>query len=263
MALREWQRPLSSNGREIKWDKSYLGCFHDDDVNCKHEVPSFFAIRGPGWKFQAPGPAFQVWAKMDGDGFKDHLGACSEVSIAFPGTKGAKDFIENDLRPATQAFTDTSYRQLYRNIDAIISDVRGLHCYTEASPNYRRIVAAGTSLGAGLAQLAAFANNPDGSDRIQKVFAFNPSPDTGITIVERADPGRLRKNSENLEIDRVREKGEDLSFWEKAAKKLHLTWTPQSFDPPDNKPCKPLVRTVWLAEQSEESDELSLHRAIN
>ena len=253
-AVKQWERPKNKSGQKIGWTKEYLTCFHKDDAKCQNEAPSsFWAVFGPGSKPGAPGPAFQVWAKMDGDGFNNDFGGCSEVALIFPGTLGAKDW-QNNFRVGYDFVGDSSYHQLYRNIDAIISDVSALPCYTLANSRYRRIVAAGTSLGAGLAQFAAFANNPDSPDRIQKVFAFNPSPETGITIVKKAHPDRLTQNLEKLEIDRVRVAGEDLSYWEQFLQKIGVTWRPNSFDPLDDTPCKPLVRDVRIPASSKSKD---------
>lgn len=114
------------------------------------------------------------------------------------------DWIEN-LDPVTGYFADDHYRQLRRNIDAIIKKITTLDCYRRAKTR-PQIVSVGHSLGGGLAQLAALANNP-ARPRIAKIFAFDPSPITGASYVQKAV---LAQNAEGLEIDRIYQSGEVL-----------------------------------------------------
>ena len=60
-----------------------------------------------------------------------------------------------------------------------------------------------------MAQLAALANNPDRPAQIEKVFAFESSPETGGGLVEEAI---LKRNSQRLEIDRVGQVGDASSY---------------------------------------------------
>ena len=190
--LRAWQYQFGSDG--------YLDCYDKSDSDCQA------ALRGADrWTFATSGgPTFHVWART---GFPQRAkAACSEVSIAFRGTTGSlADWLSN-LRsvPLVGSHIDDEYRQLRRNIDAIIRKITTLDCYRKAG--HPQIVSVGHSLGGGLAQLAALANSRKGP-RITKVFAFDPSPVTGYDLV---DKNVLAQNAGSLEIDRIYQSGEVL-----------------------------------------------------
>ena len=180
--LRPWRYQFGHEG--------YLTCF-ESDPECGD------AIGRDRWTFAiGTGPAFQVWARTRYP-YKEGA-ACSEVSIAFRGTTlSMSDWLAN-LDPVTGYLADDHYRQLRRNIDAIIKKITTLDCYRRAR-NRPQIVSVGHSLGGGLAQMAALANNPS-RPRIAKVFAFDPSPVTGASYVDKSV---LAQNVAGLEIDRV------------------------------------------------------------
>ena len=71
-----------------------------------------------------------------------------------------------------------------------------------------QLVAAGHSLGGGLAQHLAYSL-PLGGPRVARVYAFDPSPVTGWSTVDR---GLRARNAQGLEIDRVFEHGEILAY---------------------------------------------------
>lgn len=210
--LRAWQYQFGSEG--------YLRCFDPSDADCQKELGAWtFGVGG--------GPAFDVWARTH----FPHVAnaACNEVSIAFRGTAGgAADWLSN-FDPVTHYFADDYYLQLRRNINAIIRKIRNLDCYKRAA-RHPRIVSTGHSLGGGLAQFAALANNPAGP-RIAKVFAFDSSPVTGSA---RIDKRTLSQNAEGLEIDRIYQTGEIL-----AKVRRYYEQFPKS-----SSSCNPLVRTV-------------------
>jgi pimeloyl-ACP methyl ester carboxylesterase len=138
------------------------------------------------------------------------------------------DWISNAGRFASPY--DDYYHQLRRNIDGILTRIKGLDCYRRASSK-PRIVSTGHSLGGGLAQFAALANKPNGSARISKVFAFDPSPVTGAHLIK----AEIRsQNAEGLTIDRIYQDGEILSYARRAIQEY----------PPAGSLCNPIVRTV-------------------
>jgi hypothetical protein len=192
--LRAWRYEFGREG--------YLECF-EADPDCLEAIKKDrYVKRIPG------GPAFHVWART---GFPQKRGAaCREVSIAFRGTDPTKGFWSGladgiaDVDPVSGYVTDTHYRQLRRNIDAIINKITRLPCYRGTTGT--QIVSVGHSLGAGLSQLAALANNPK-RHQIAKVFAFDPTSVTGASYVK--EDIRV-ENAEHLIIDRIYQSGEFL-----------------------------------------------------
>jgi len=211
--LQSWQYQFGSEG--------YLTCF-ESDPECLQKIRKdrfTFAIGG--------GPAFHVWARTRAT--QKAGAACSEVSIAFRGsTPAAADWISN-AASVTGYVADDYYRQLRRNIDAIIKKITTLDCYRSART---QIVSVGHSLGAGLAQFSALANNPK-RPRISKVFAFDPSPVTGASYVDAG----VRAQNANVEVDIIYQNKEALeqlrSIPQKARALLRMT-----------EPARPCVRTV-------------------
>lgn len=191
--LRPWQYQFGSEG--------YLRCYGRSDNSC-YSWNDWLKL-GPGG-----GLAFHVWARTGFPRKKDGS-ACSEVSIAFRGTDpyARADWIADADQLAGYVY-DTHYRQLRRNIDAILQRITSLDCYRLAKLGKRtpQIVSVGHSLGAGLAQMAGIAN-----PQIVKVFAFDSSPITGASYFK--DP---TKNGKTLTIDRIYQNNEILQIAQKA-----------------------------------------------
>jgi pimeloyl-ACP methyl ester carboxylesterase len=214
--LKAWQYQFGSD--------TYLTCYDPSDTKCQKEYSESWRWRIGG------GPAFHVWARTRYP-HNDH-DACSEVSIAFRGTVGSSgpDWISN-FNPVAGYVADDHFYQLRRNIDAIIKKIAGMDCYRRArrSP---QIVSVGHSLGGGLAQFAALANDPKGP-RIAKVFAFDSTPVTSAGAIDR----NIRsQNAEGLTIDRFRQTGEVLSKYLAPVERFEF--------PRSSSRCNPLVRTV-------------------
>lgn len=229
--LRAWQYQFGSD--------RYLRCFDEADTYCQQQLGWTLPIGG--------GPAFQVWARTRYPHRKHD--ACSEVSIAFRGTTGfVPDWITN-ADVVTHYFADDYYVQLQRNVDAVIRKITQLDCYKRARQK-PQIVSVGHSLGGGLAQFAALANKPT-DPRIAKVFAFNSSPFTGASLIERTT---LSNNAAQLEIDRIYQSGEVLENIRKVSDKLEL----RSTFPRSSSPCRPRVRTVRF-DAFEAPNSIGLH----
>jgi pimeloyl-ACP methyl ester carboxylesterase len=200
--------------------EDYITCLDAADPDCKNAIEN-----EDRWKRRlSDGPAFQVWSRS-----ASRAGArCSEVSIAFRGTMGSAADWTTNVRWLTGGLFDDYYRQLRRNIDTIMNRVASLPCHP--ANGRAQIVAVGHSLGGGLAQFAALATRK-GKARIVKVFAFDSSPVTGISLLEKST---IDGNAERLQIDRVYQNGEALQ----AAR----SWA-QEYPKADSS-CRPFVRTV-------------------
>lgn len=134
------------------------------------------------------GLALQVWRRND----------CKEAVIAFRGSESRDlgDWVSNLRWFVVSRYFD-QYDQVRRDINAILKKIAQSGCVPP------RIIATGHSLGGGLAQHAAYADG-----RINYVYAFDPSPVTGILDV----PWDTRaKTIERFGTDRVYESGEILS----------------------------------------------------
>jgi pimeloyl-ACP methyl ester carboxylesterase len=91
---------------------------------------------------------------------------------------------------------------------------------SEADKPPVQIVAVGHSLGGGLAQYFAYAlPNEEGIPRVSRVYAFDPSPVTGESLVPSE---LLEHNAKDLEINRIFEHGEILSYVRLLSEKMHL-----------------------------------------
>ena len=223
--MRGWSYQFGSEG--------YIQCLHDKDEAYAEDEACKRALPGKVRRFfgSFTGPAFNVWAH------KRRRASCSEVSVVFRGTAGGLDFLSN-FRRGTDWFADEGYLQLQRNVDAIIARVANLRCYRKETT---QVVSVGHSLGAGLAELTAFSqrSNP----RIAKVFAFNPSSETGFDLIDRnVLDANVKSNDERagLEVDIVYHPGEALE---------QVREVDQQF--PLRERCNPLVRTVRFDVNSE------------
>lgn len=219
-------------------------CFDPKDEDCKRLVRKD--------RQHLAGPTFQVWARVDLTPQPSTLfgllgPTCAEFSIAFEGTRenSRMDWLSNGRFFGTERLfhLDSSYTWLHRNINAIIRTIAAQPCYRVSSPPL--IVSVGHSLGGGLAVHAALANDPN-KPRIEKVFAFEPSPETGADLVEQKT---LMSNRKGLEIDRVDHLGEassKLEGWAQWARTIN--WNSEEFYPPAGNRCndKLLVRKVHV-----------------
>jgi pimeloyl-ACP methyl ester carboxylesterase len=220
--LRNRARSLLRGWRYQFGSEAYLKCL-DSDSHCLKQMQT-----EDRWKLAiSKGPAFHVWAHMRGS--QTPSGGCSEVSIAFRGTTGAKSDWASNFHQVSKYVVDDYYRQLRRNYVPIMKRIAALPCYSET-----QIVSVGHSLGAGLAQMHALAhpaNRPE-LPRVAKVFAFNPSGVTGADLLDRR---AMLQSAKGLEIDRVFQNGEVLTVFRK---------TDQQFPASSLPGCDPFVRTV-------------------
>lgn len=162
------------------------------------------------------GLEFNVWRRMQG-------GQCREAVIAFRGTdkKDKGDWISNFrwLYRVNPKFDQ--YAQVQTHITKIVARVKKNGCAGAI------FAATGHSLGGGLAQQAAYA---DESGSIRYVYGFDPSPVTGFFDVSAMV---LKKSTIGLGVDRAYEQGEILALPRLIIENIY---------PPA--PCNPRVRTV-------------------
>jgi hypothetical protein len=204
-----WADDILKDEFKKRYGKQSYESLNDDNRKEWDRIRTSTVDAVEGWKLQtlpnykASRPVLQVWAHMTPAG-QGYLGACDEISIVFRSTADRQDIL-TDL-----GLHDYDYSPLKENIRALIKNITKLNCYTFADPhNPPPIVSVGTSLGGGLAQLAALSNDPyPPNPRIEKVFAFNTSNDIHIGLVAKKT---REENRKGLEIDRVRYYGEFIS----------------------------------------------------
>jgi hypothetical protein len=173
------------------------------------------ALEAAGW---SPWPDFPDRTLQDEIG-KSHLRvdvwrnpASGEVAVAFGGTvaKSLQDW-EANLRWFIP-WHDDEYTKLVKLVGPKFVEE---FIKRKQEPgweflNHATIYATGHSLGGGLAQQFAYSLPIDpGVPRVAHVFAFDPSPVTGYTSVNKV----IRTaNRQELKIDRVYERGEILAI---------------------------------------------------
>jgi pimeloyl-ACP methyl ester carboxylesterase len=135
-----------------------------------------------------------------------------EIVVAFGGTVATslKDWQAN-LRWFIP-YHDDQYTKLVKEVEPqfVAEFLRRKQAADGMWLDQAKIYSTGHSLGAGLAQEFAYALpiNPD-VPRVTKVFAFDPSPVTGYTSVDKS----LRDaNRQDLSIDRIYERREILAI---------------------------------------------------
>ena len=125
------------------------------------------------------------------------------VAIAFRGTDGGNSDIWSTLHWLTRWIPFT-----YDQYDLVRTIAPELVKRVKAHENFKgkkiRIVAAGHSLGGGLAQQAAYA-----ADHIETVYAFDSSSVTGFYDVNKEDRDR---RAQKMRIYRTYERGEILAY---------------------------------------------------
>jgi len=145
------------------------------------------------WK-RPEGPEPAVVISFGGTVFNNRNDWLSNLRWFLPAHTDEYSTVVDDLAPA---FRD-EYRKRLASDDPAWQFLRSARLYTT-----------GHSLGGGLAQQFAYAWPVDAPHRVDKVFAYDPSPVTGFGRVQV----ELReKNRQGLEIDRVYERGEVLAL---------------------------------------------------
>jgi pimeloyl-ACP methyl ester carboxylesterase len=168
------------------------------------------------------GLGIQIWRRV--------TDPCAELVIAFRGTdfNQTDDWISN-FRWVTRVLpVHDQYEQVREHADRMLDEaVRKLGCRPA------RITAVGHSLGGGLAQHAAYWQQPArGRPPISQVIAFDPSFVTGF--YERRLDKRVREAAvRDLKVDRVYEHGEVLAYPRFVVRHMF----PSS-------PCSPQVRSI-------------------
>jgi pimeloyl-ACP methyl ester carboxylesterase len=156
-------------------------------------------VEVPGRHRVLDGMGIQIWMRRD----------CTEMVVAFRGTDfhQSDDWLSN-FRWITRILPlHDQYEQAREHVDRMIEAA-----LAKSACKPRRITAVGHSLGGGLAQHAAYSQNPrKGRTAITRVYVFNPSFVTGFE--DRAIKGeRLTKAISGLKIDRIYEHGEILAY---------------------------------------------------
>lgn len=171
---------------------------------------------GPSKCTPVGGLQFHVWRRIE-------HGQCREAVIAFRGTEKNEigDWVSNFRWLYRLAPKFDQYAQIQTHITQIVARIKKNGC-----PN-ATFASAGHSLGGGLAQQAAYA---DESNTIRNVYAFDPSPVTGFFDVSALV---REKSTKGLGVDRAYESGEILALPRMIIENIY---------PPA--PCDPRIRTV-------------------
>lgn len=139
---------------------------------------------------------YEVWELAMSDNKKN-------IAIVFRGTQSAKDWMANArwFRRIVDWRTYDHYDQLNEISTDLISTIRH---HPDNENKELTFIAAGHSLGGGLAQFLAYA-----VPEVKLVLAFNPSPVTGYYDLEKS----VRVgNSKDVHVYRIYESGEALSY---------------------------------------------------
>jgi pimeloyl-ACP methyl ester carboxylesterase len=175
------------------------------------------------------------------DGLEYHVWKNCRLGVAVIAFRGSDANEIGDWLSNFRWFLGKRYFDQYDQVEIAVPDIIDALYHQGCRP--RVIIAVGHSLGGGLAQHGAYADN-----RISYVYAFDPSPVTGFFGIPF--PTRSRA-TENLGIDRVYEAGEILSLPRYLASGLF----PSS-------QCRPRVRIVRFATVTEPSI-IERHRIRN
>ena len=202
--------------------RSWINYLHARGWECRFGIHGSLPCptRAGGEKECTPvgGLQFHVWRRMQG-------GSCREAVIAFRGTdkNDSGDWASNFrwLYRLTPKFDQ--YAQVQTHIRKIVARIKKDNCAGKGI----QVATAGHSLGGGLAQQAAYA---DETGSIRYVYAFDPSPVTGFFDVSAMV---LEKSADGLGVDRAYEAGEILALPRAIIENIH---------PPA--PCNPRIRTV-------------------
>jgi hypothetical protein len=201
--------PSRLKGNELRWFNS----LRKAGWTCVHGHAGVLCPEGQGNCFGIGGLQFHVWQRASEKG--------AECAVVFRGTDRNElgDWVSNFRWFLWMLPLNDQYGQVGTNIKAIVD---------KGCKRNVNVIAAGHSLGGGLAQHAAF-NEP----RFKRVYAFDSSPVTGMFEELRGDRLRDQRKGGSLVINRVHETGEILA-------------TPRyligGFINPRN--CHPFVRTV-------------------
>lgn len=173
------------------------------------------ALESMGWTRWKDFPSGSIKQKVDTAHLRVEVwsnASSKKVAVAFGGTvaRNMKDW-ESDLRWFIHFKTD-EYTVIVQTFgQAFVEEfVRREQEPQWAFLDSADLFSTGHSLGGGLAHEFAYSLPSADVPRVNKVFAFDPSPVTGYYSVAK---GLRTKNSEHLLIDRIYERGEILAYF--------------------------------------------------
>jgi hypothetical protein len=216
-------RPVAGTDNDSRASvRSWINYLHARGWDCSFGIHGSLPCprRAGGEKECTPvgGLQFHVWRRMQG-------GSCREAVIAFRGTdkNDSGDWASNFRWLYRLAPKFDQYAQVQTHIKQIVARIKKNGCAGQGI----QFATAGHSLGGGLAQQAAYA---DETGSIRYVYAFDPSPVTGFFDVSAMV---LAKSADGLGVDRAYEAGEILALPRAIIENIY---------PPA--PCNPRIRSV-------------------
>jgi hypothetical protein len=148
------------------------------------------------------------------------------VAVTFGGTvfNNKNDWLSN-FRWFIPMHNDEYTETVHKFVPAFTKEFLAEKAKSDSFLNGASLYSVGHSLGAGLAEEFAYSLSPSDVPRVKHVYAFDPTPVSGFTSVDRATRDL---NKKGLQIDRIYERGEVLAILRSLT---NFFWKPPGVNP--------------------------------